>query len=73
MDRPDAVVILDRIHNYFPAHIMVHEIIGEGTYGTVFSATNLAKDRAIALKKCKYEKGKNGLPGNFIRECSILQ
>ena len=49
------------------------EVIGSGTYGTVYKA-KLVKDlQLIAIKKIKIEMEKEGVPSHALREISILQ
>jgi serine/threonine protein kinase len=49
------------------------EKLGEGTYGVVYKAIHIASRRLVALKKVKKMDGEEGVPGNTIREISILK
>merc|ERR1711953_1344179 len=46
--------------------------IGEGTYGIVYRARDIADDQIVALKKVRMEKERDGMPISSIREISIL-
>lgn len=51
----------------------VIEIIGSGTYGTVYKGRYLKNNKLIAIKKIKIEMENEGVPSNALREISILQ
>ena len=48
------------------------ETIGEGTYGTVYSALDRKKNEQVALKKLKVFEKESGFPITSIREIKIL-
>lgn len=48
-------------------------VVGDGTYGTVFSATDKETNELIALKKIKMELETQGFPVTAIREIKILK
>lgn len=48
------------------------DLIGEGTYGTVYKAKDLSKNTVVALKKIRQENEKEGFPITAIREMKIL-
>lgn len=48
------------------------ETIGEGTYGTVYSALDRCTQQQVALKKLKVFDPENGFPITSIREIKIL-
>lgn len=49
------------------------EIIGSGTYGTVYKGIMKKTNELIAIKKIKIEMENEGVPSNALREISILQ
>jgi serine/threonine protein kinase len=49
-----------------------HELIGEGTYGSVFLARCRETNVPVALKKIKQQK-KEGFPISAVREIKILK
>ena len=49
------------------------EIIGKGTYGTVFKAKELKSNKIVALKQLYMNTLKNGFPLTSIREINILK
>ena len=49
------------------------EIIGSGTYGTVYKGKYFKTKEMIAIKKIKIEMENEGVPSNALREISILQ
>lgn len=50
------------------------EKIGEGTYGVVYKAKDLANsNRIVALKKIRLEAEEEGVPSTAIREISLLK
>ncbi len=50
------------------------EKIGEGTYGVVYKAKDLANsNRIVALKKIRLEQEDEGVPSTAIREISLLK
>ncbi|EHY66822.1 uncharacterized protein NESG_00645 [Nematocida ausubeli] len=51
----------------------IQKKIGEGTFGKVYSAVDLIKNKRVAMKKIKLEKQQNGVPVELIREISILK
>ncbi|KAK9788436.1 hypothetical protein WJX73_004917 [Symbiochloris irregularis] len=49
------------------------EKIGEGTYGVVYRARDVATGQVIALKKIRLEQEEEGVPSTAIREISLLK
>ena len=49
------------------------EKIGEGTYGVVYRARDVATGQTIALKKIRLEQEEEGVPSTAIREISLLK
>jgi len=47
-------------------------VVGKGTYGTVYKATNRQTKQVVALKKLKVESEQDGFPKFAIREIKIL-
>lgn len=47
-------------------------VLGQGTYGEVYLATDLAKGDQVAAKKIKMDNEKEGFPITAIREIKIL-
>ncbi len=47
--------------------------IGEGTYGIVYKARDLATQQIVAMKKIRLESEEEGIPSTAIREVSILK
>ncbi|KAK9076058.1 hypothetical protein SSX86_004391 [Deinandra increscens subsp. villosa] len=49
------------------------DVLGEGTYGTVYRARNRATGEIVALKKTKFLYECDGVPSTTLREISILK
>lgn len=49
------------------------DVIGEGTFGQVFKATDKRTNKIVALKKVRLEKEKEGFPVTTVREIKILR
>lgn len=49
------------------------EKLGEGTYGVVFKAKDIASQEIVAVKKIKLENEDEGVPSTTIREISLLK
>jgi serine/threonine protein kinase len=47
--------------------------VGEGTYGIVYKARDLATQQIVAMKKIRLESEEEGIPSTAIREVSILK
>ena len=47
--------------------------IGEGTYGVVYKAKEIATDEFVALKKIRLDDEDEGVPGTAIREVALLK
>lgn len=48
-------------------------LLGEGTYGKVYKATELRTGKAVAHKRMKLESEEEGVPSTAIREISLLK
>ena len=48
------------------------ELVGEGTYGTVYKATHIDSGNTVALKKVRTDNEKEGFPITAVREIKIL-
>ena len=48
------------------------ELVGEGTYGTVYKATHIESGNTVALKKVRTDNEKEGFPITAVREIKIL-
>nr|CCC94729.1 putative cdc2-related kinase [Trypanosoma congolense IL3000] len=48
------------------------EVLGEGTYGTVFRARSLVSGAEFAIKKLRNDKLKEGVPATTLREVTLL-
>lgn len=49
------------------------EKLGEGTYGVVTKARNIATNELVALKKIRLEQEDEGIPSTAIREIALLK
>ena len=49
------------------------DVIGEGTYGTVYKARDTDTGEIYALKKIKLESEDEGIPSTAIREIALLK
>ncbi|KAG8899755.1 Cyclin-dependent kinase catalytic subunit [Tulasnella sp. 403] len=49
------------------------EKIGEGTYGVVYKAKDMVRNKVVALKKIRLEAEDEGVPSTAIREISLLK
>lgn len=48
--------------------------LGEGTYGTVYRATDLKTNKTVAIKKIKLlDQNEEGIPPTTLREISLLK
>jgi serine/threonine protein kinase len=47
--------------------------IGEGAYGAVYKACELASKKMVALKVTKFDMEDEGIPSTTLREISILK
>jgi serine/threonine protein kinase len=50
----------------------IDKIVGSGTFGVVYKATDKMTERSVALKKIKMERETQGFPVTAIREIKIL-
>ncbi|KAI6656272.1 hypothetical protein LOD99_11294 [Oopsacas minuta] len=48
------------------------ELVGEGTYGTVYKAAHIESGNIVALKKVRTDNEKEGFPITAVREIKIL-
>mmetsp|Transcript_62045 Transcript_62045/g.71118 ORF Transcript_62045/g.71118 Transcript_62045/m.71118 type:complete len:304 (-) Transcript_62045:241-1152(-) len=49
------------------------ELIGEGTFGTVYKSVHLNSGNFVALKQMKFDTAEEGIPNTAIREISLLK
>ena len=49
------------------------DVLGEGTYGVVYSALDKTTNQIVALKKVRLDRTEEGIPQTALREVSILQ
>lgn len=49
------------------------QILGEGTYGIVYKATDKANRKTYAIKKIKIEESDEGIPSTTLREINALK
>ena len=47
--------------------------VGEGTYGVVYRAQEIATGTTVALKKIRLEVEDEGVPSTALREISLLK
>jgi len=48
-------------------------MVGEGTYGKVYKASNNLTKELVALKRIRMENEKDGFPITAVREMKLLQ
>lgn len=64
---------VDREESELYLNYAMMEKIGEGTYGTVYKATDKRDGRRVAIKKIRIEHEEEGVPSTAIREISLLK
>ena len=51
----------------------IEKPVGEGTYGIVYKAEEVATGKPVALKKIRLEVEDEGVPSTALREISLLK
>lgn len=54
-------------------YVRTEHLLGEGTYGKVYKATNKRTGRVVAMKKMPMDTDEEGLPSTFLREIALLK
>jgi len=70
--QPDSTG-LEEIKSKIQCEYEQREKLGEGTYGVVYKALEVATQRLVALKKIRLESEEEGIPSTAIREVSVLK
>ena len=56
-----------------PGHYTVHSKIGEGTYGSVFKATDQRDGSEVAIKRMKNTREGDGISHTAYREIALVR
>jgi serine/threonine protein kinase len=62
-------IVLDEIDQRWE----IHSLIGQGTYGAVYKAFDKKLNCMVALKKTKFLRIGEGMPGYALKEINILK
>ncbi len=65
--------MINRIENNLKERYEKTDMIGEGTYGCVYKATDRKLNKIVALKRIKFENEDEGIPSTALREIAVLK
>lgn len=75
--RPAVIRTVEKVHNDFEIRttntFKRGKLVGKGTYGEVYKATDLQSNSPVALKYVKMEREHEGIPITTIREIILLR